>query len=448
MTRLIQISIRNFKNITAIELPIKEGATILAGENGAGKSSVMDAIEALIRGPAAFPEMPIRRGASKCELAGEFDNGYKIERVIGQGGTQLKVTGPDGRPPKGGAQTFLNKLFSARAFDPNSFAEADAKTQVETVRRVTGLDTSAIDLAIKQAFDARTDINRNVEKLKAQLDAMPLHADAPANPVDVKQLVEELRRLNDEKSTNDFVRNGLEKQETALHEAITAHNAAAKKVHDIEEQITELQIKLAQAKKEYAESTEATALVEKVTRDMRIAVGTIQDPDTKPIEEKIANAGELNKKLEQNEARKLVQKDYDVAASDALALTELLEEKRAERTALVASAKMPIPGLDVTDNEVTVDGVPIKQKSHSEQMEVGVAIEAAANPELRLLVVREAYACGRARLQSIIDLATKRNFDVLLEVLDESIPGAIVIEEGAIAGAPEPTEPEQLALIK
>jgi len=438
MTRLIQLSVRNFKNLTAIELPINQGATIIAGENGAGKTSILDAIEALIRGADAFPEMAIRRGANKCELSGTFDNGYKVDRVISQGKTKLSVTGPDGKPPKGGAQTFLNGLINARAFDPNSFAEAPAKTQVETVRRVTGLDTKAIDQQIQMAFDMRTNINRDVEQLRARVEAAPVHKDAPIEPVDVKDLVESLRKVAEVKKANDDRRKALETKQEADAKGWELHREAIEAMEKILDEIERLNGALVAANERTRLIHSNCLAADSATAEIKSQVDALIDPDPKPIEDQIAGAAEANKKLTDNQARAELIKQYEQAAQDASALTELIKEKRDARTALISEAKMPIEGLDVTDSEVTVNGVPIKQLSHSQQMEIGVAIEAATNPELRLLVVREAYACGAKRLKAIIDIAVKRDFDVILEVLDESIPGAIIIEEGAIVGQSQP----------
>ena len=44
---LNQLSIENFRNITAMSLSLDEGLTAFTGDNGAGKTSVLDAVHLL-----------------------------------------------------------------------------------------------------------------------------------------------------------------------------------------------------------------------------------------------------------------------------------------------------------------------------------------------------------------------------------------------------------------
>lgn len=55
----------NFKKLTAVAISPDGAVTVLSGDNGAGKSSILDGIEATLTGKDALPEKPIRDGATK-----------------------------------------------------------------------------------------------------------------------------------------------------------------------------------------------------------------------------------------------------------------------------------------------------------------------------------------------------------------------------------------------
>ncbi|WP_062319217.1 DNA repair protein RecN [Halolactibacillus sp. JCM 19043] len=84
---LRELSIKDFAIIDQLQIPFKEGLTVLTGETGAGKSIIIDAIQLLAggRGSVEF----VRHGAKKASLEGLFtiDNlkhpVYKIAESYG-----------------------------------------------------------------------------------------------------------------------------------------------------------------------------------------------------------------------------------------------------------------------------------------------------------------------------------------------------------------------------
>jgi recombinational DNA repair ATPase RecF len=87
--KIISFHAQNFKNLTAVEINPDGTVITLTGANGAGKSSILDGIEASLAGKDAVCEKPIRDGASRAKLETLLSNGFKITRVFTPGGSTL-----------------------------------------------------------------------------------------------------------------------------------------------------------------------------------------------------------------------------------------------------------------------------------------------------------------------------------------------------------------------
>ena len=67
---LVQLEVENVAIIEKIKIPMLEGFTVLTGETGAGKSIIIDSLNALL-GSRASREL-IRSGAEKALVQGLF----------------------------------------------------------------------------------------------------------------------------------------------------------------------------------------------------------------------------------------------------------------------------------------------------------------------------------------------------------------------------------------
>ena len=68
---ITHMKIRNFAIVDELELPLRNGMTVLTGETGAGKSILLDALDLALGGRA--DSGVIRHGASRAEIAVGFD---------------------------------------------------------------------------------------------------------------------------------------------------------------------------------------------------------------------------------------------------------------------------------------------------------------------------------------------------------------------------------------
>ena len=132
----------------------------------------------------------------------------------------------------------------------------------------------------------------------------------------------------------------------------------------------------------------------------------LKDQSTAELEQSISNIEEINRKVRAN-------LDKDKAEEDALtyknqydSLTAQISQVRQDKTALLESAELPLPGLSVADGELVYNGQKWDNMSGSDRLKVATAIVRKLNPK-----------CGFVLLDKLeqMDLQTLREFGAWLE---------------------------------
>jgi hypothetical protein len=146
--QIIRLEAQNIKRLSAvtIEPNADASAVVLGGDNEAGKSSVMDAIEMALAGDRVSPPEPIRRGRTKAKVVVDLGDMIVTRRYTDKG-SSLVIENREGLRYKS-PQTLLDGFYNNLTFDPLAFAES--KEQPTILRRLVGLDTSDLDDARKR----------------------------------------------------------------------------------------------------------------------------------------------------------------------------------------------------------------------------------------------------------------------------------------------------------
>lgn len=140
MIKITNLELENIKRIKAVQLaPSESGLTVIGGNNGQGKTSVLDGIAWALGGDKFKPSQPQRDGSViPPHLRVTLSNGLIVERK-GDRGT-LKITDPNGG--KGGQQ-LLNEFIGQLALDLPKFMQATSKEKAQTLLRIIGVGTSS-----------------------------------------------------------------------------------------------------------------------------------------------------------------------------------------------------------------------------------------------------------------------------------------------------------------
>lgn len=430
--KILKLSAENIQRLSAVEItPDGKAVIVIGGKNGAGKSSVLDAIAMAIGGKELIPPKPIRRGQKSARVSVDLGD-IVVTRTFTEAGGELKVTNKDGaRYPS--PQAMLDRLIGRLSFDPLEFERMGRTTegkkqQLATLRQLVGLDTSDLDFARSARYEERTGVNRAIKQLEGQLVGTPHHDDAPAEPVSIAALTAELEAA-------DATRQSAADAVNAFHACVRDLDAARRGIAADQQRLADLRDQVAALEacilKRQVDESAAERDVEAAQGARDAANAALIDPA--PIRARLADADRVNGQVRANQARAAIEKNLEQQRASSQTLTAKLEEIDREKQDRIAAARFPVIGLGCDDEGVTFDGLPFEQASQALRLRVSVAIGIALNPRLKVLLVREGSSLDSESLQLLAEMAEEAQCQVWLERVAESRDGCtVLIEDGAV----------------
>ena len=410
--KIIELQAENIKRLKVVRIVPKGNTVVLGGDNEQGKSSVMDCIEMALGGAGRVPSVPIRSGATAGKIRLDLGE-LKVERAFSTSkGTSLVVTSADGKRIAS-PQAVLDKLYSSIAFDPLELANQKPAEQVATLRRIVGLDFSALDAERARIYQEREASGRVLAQAKARLAAMPEPAaDVPDKEVSVAALMTEKEAAEQINSEHAQVRQRYCQS--------TVRTAAQANV------VEDLKRHLRIAEELYA----GLAASERSASD---AVGELADDvDTAPIVEKIKGAESVNRAVRGKQERAKEQDNVGRMEGERLALTSAIEGIDTKKAKALSEAKWPIEGLGFSDEGVTYNGLPFSQAGASARLRTSVAIGCAQHPDLQVMLVRDASLLDQKSMEMLARLAEEKDEMLWIERVGSGDKGAIILEDGEI----------------
>lgn len=382
--KINKLEIENVKRVKAVTIePTSNGLTILGGNNNQGKTSVLDAIAWALGGNKYKPSKPARDGSmNPPTLRLELSNGLIVERK-GKN-SDLKVTDPSGQ--KAGQQ-LLDSFVEELALNLPKFIESSAKDKANTLLQIIGVGEKLWELDRKeeQLYNERRTIGQIADQKKKYAAEQPQYPEAPNELVSIADLIHEQQEI--------LARNGENARKRQNRENIV------NEMHLSEARLKQLKEQLAQEE----------AVHDKLMGDYVKANKSIEDlvdESTEEIENSIANIEEINRKVRANLDKEKAEEDAKQYKSQYDNLSAEIQKVRDERTSLLDSADLPLPGLSVEDGELVFEGQKWDNMSGSQQLRVSTAIVRKLKPE-----------CGFVLLDKLeqMDIPTLTEFGKWLE---------------------------------
>lgn len=419
--KITALEAENVKRIKAVAFtPSPTGLTLVGGNNNQGKTSVLDALAWALGGERFRPDAAQRDGAvAPAHLKVTLSNGVIVERK-GKNAS-LTVTDPTGRRS---GQQLLNAFVEPLALDLPRFMEASDKEKADILLRIIGVgsELQVKDLEIKGLYDKRTFTGQLAAQKKHFAEELISYPEAPDEPVSASDLIRQQQDI--------LARNGENQRKRNQFAQLTDLLERQKKV------VADLEFQL---------STEKQRLTT-MQADVKIAqtsAADLQDESTAALEASIRDIEETNRKVRANLEKARAEDEAAQYASDYDKLTGQIEDKRAERMALLNGADLPLPGLSVEDGVLTYNGKRWRDMSGSDQLRVATAIVRRLNPD-----------CGFVLLDKLeqMDLTTLTEFAAWLEAeglqaiatrVSTGSECQIIIEDGMVKGAEPPAEQPQ-----
>lgn len=380
-TKITEATLKNFQKVSFAKIEPSGNLIVLAGKNGAGKTSTNDGIEAVLTGHNGRNiKRPIKDGHGKATIDVKLSDGTTLIRGYTPSGTTLK--GLDAAGNKFG-QRDLDARISRLGIDGRKFISLGEKEQLQAL-------LSIVDLPFKPA-----ELDAERKMLEAQRLAVGQqgkaigdpHAD-PNIPTEETSVSEIISAIRAGEASNELI-------DTAEHSV--QHWAG--EVEQLKEALATAERNLAGANAMLASSPERV--------------------DTNVLAAQLDSVEESNAAIRANNlVREQAQRKIELRAQYE-ELTEKIKALDKRKTDGLAQAEMPIEGLTFDDEGVLYQGVPFSRASGREQLIVSCAMIMATNPEIRVIIIRDGNVLDMEGMQILNDMAEATNFQVFIELVKE-----------------------------
>ncbi len=426
--KITALEAENVKRIKAVALtPAPTGLTLVGGNNNQGKTSVLDALAWALGGERFRPTAAQRDGAvAPAHLKVTLSNGVIVERK-GKNAS-LTVTDPTGRRS---GQQLLNAFVEPLALDLPRFMDASDKEKADILLRIIGIgaELHTRDLEIKGLYDKRTFTGQLAAQKKHFAEELVSYPEAPDEPVSASDLIRQQQEILARNGENQRKRNQLDK-------LIDEKNQLNFTLRDLDEKIEDL-------KEEYEQTQAKFTDLEKQIFQARKSAAQLQDESTAELEASIRDVEETNRKVRANLEKARAEDEAAQYASDYDKLTGQIEDKRAERMALLNGADLPLPGLSVEDGVLTYKGKHWRDMSGSDQLRVAAAIVRRLNPDCGFVLLDKLEQMDMTTLQEFSAWLEAEGLQAIATRVSTGSECQIIIEDGMVKDAVPPEEKPQ-----
>ena len=426
--KITALEAENVKRIKAVAFtPSPTGLTLVGGNNNQGKTSVLDALAWALGGERFRPDAAQRDGAvAPAHLKVTLSNGVIVERK-GKNAS-LTVTDPTGRRS---GQQLLNAFVEPLALDLPRFMESTDKEKADILLRIIGVgsELQVKDLEIKGLYDKRTFTGQLAAQKKHFAEEMISYPEAPDEPVSASELIRQQQDI--------LARNGENQRKRRQAQELTRkRDEAMAEMQRLDERIAELTARREEVSKKH------TALFVQAMEASKSAE-QLQDESTAELEASIRDIEETNRKVRANLEKARAEDEAAQYASEYDRLTESIQQKRADRMALLNGADLPLPGLSVEDGVLTYKGKHWRDMSGSDQLRVAAAIVRRLNPDCGFVLLDKLEQMDMTTLQEFSAWLEAEGLQAIATRVSTGSECQIIIEDGMVKDAVPPEEKPQ-----
>lgn len=432
--KIVQLSTENVKRLKAVTVrPEGDSLVIVAGNNGNGKSSVLDSIMYALGGADKLPKKPVRHGQDKAKIVVELDELIVTRTITAAGGGTLTITNKEGLRYNS-PQSILDKLTGALSFDPLDFSRQEPRQQSEVLRKIAGIDLTKDNEEKQKLFDERTQIGREVRSLESRINALPPpQSGLPEVEVSAADVLDRQKKAMDRNQENARLRQNADDAQRAVDTTKNQIQVQEDVLQDLRDQMAALQKQIGEKEggletlqKELAKQSEASIQASHIAANLK-------DEPVDGFQKEVETIDQTNMKIRVRNERAKLDKELKEKRSKHDDLTKQIDGVEARKATKVKEAKYPIAGLSVdVEGVVFFNDIPLEQASSAEQLRVSVAIGLALNPKLRVLLIRDGSLLDENSWKLLEDLATEADAQVWIEKVGTTGEVSVIIEDGMV----------------
>ena len=373
------------------------------------------------------PDAAQRDGAiAPAHLKVTLSNGVVVERK-GKNAS-LTVTDPTGRRS---GQQLLNAFVEPLALDLPRFMDASDKEKSDILLRIIGIgaELHTRDLEIKGLYDKRTFTGQLAAQKKHFAEEMISYPEAPDEPVSASELIRQQQDILARNGENQRLRAQYAELEQQVQQCVDELKRTRERIATLQQLADELD-----AKHTKLFNQRETA---------RKTVSQLQDESTAELEASIRDIEETNRKVRANLEKSRAEDEAAQYASEYDRLTESIQQKRAERMALLNGADLPLPGLSVEDGVLTYKGKHWRDISGSDQLRVAAAIVRRLNPDCGFVLLDKLEQMDMTTLQEFSAWLEAEGLQAIATRVSTGSECQIIIEDGMVKDAVPPEEKPQ-----
>ncbi len=278
-----------------------------------------------------------------------------------------------------------------------------------------GDQLTALEEKEKKLYFQRTEIGRYRDMKEKAAKNMPSYPNLPETPISASDLIKQ-------------------------QQAILAKNGENQRKRENEEYYNRI---LAEAQIAFDKAKAALKQAEQDCLAARKAAEDLQDESTAELEKNIADIEEINQKIRINEDKKKAEEEADSYSLKYNQLTDVLDEVRNKKQALLDGADLPLPGLSVEEGKLIYNSVPWDGMSGAEQLKVATAIVRKLNPECGFVLMDKLEQMDLDTLQEFGTWLKDQGLQVIATRVSTGAECSIIIEDGMVKGTTDGIAPSK-----
>lgn len=420
--KINSFEIENVKRVRTVAYePTANGLTVIGGNNGQGKTSILDAIAWALGGAKFAPSNPQRADSTLSpHIKITLDNGLVVERK-GKN-SDLTVTDPSG---KRYGQKLLDSFVEEFALNLPKFMQSSDKDKAETLLKVIGVgdELARLDNEYQSLYNRRHAFGQMVERKDKYAAELPSYPEAPETPISASELIQ--------KNAEILARNGENaRKRSHLKEIIFEREKAENELKMMMDRMNQMQAMIAEGQKKLEQLAHDEEIAKKTTEELI-------DESTDEIQAQLHDIDSINAKVRANMEKEKAVEEARQMTDEYNAMSKQIDEFRKARKDLLNGANLPLPQLGIEDGCLTYKGYKWDAMSGSDQLIVATSIVKALNPQCNFVLMDKLEQMDPNLLQQFDAWLKSEGMQVIATRVSTGDECQIIIEDGLIK-EPEP----------